>query len=66
MGPLVAQNESDALSLLDAAIDSTPGTIFVDVPDVWAEMAARLGRRGFRVQRPFLRMALGRARLGGS
>jgi GNAT superfamily N-acetyltransferase len=60
LGPVVAASEHDALGLLEAAIASTRGSIFVDVPDAWAEIAARLGTRGFRVQRPFLRMALGR------
>jgi len=60
VGPAVAENELDAVALIEAAIGSTPGRIFVDVPDAWAEIAARLGARGFRVQRPFLRMALGR------
>jgi GNAT superfamily N-acetyltransferase len=60
LGPVVAASEPDALVLLEAAIASTPGNIFVDVPDAWAEVAARLGTRGFRVQRPFLRMALDR------
>ncbi len=60
LGPVVAANEQDALALLEATIASTPGGIFVDVPDAWVEIAARLGARGFRVQRPFLRMVLGR------
>jgi GNAT superfamily N-acetyltransferase len=60
LGPLVAANENDALILLEAAVASTPGSIFVDVPDAWTGMTTRLGARGFRVQRPFLRMALGR------
>ena len=60
LGPVVAISEHDALALLEAAIASTPGSIFVDVPDTWTGIAARLGARGFRVQRPILRMALGR------
>ncbi len=60
VGPVVAENESGALALAEAAIASTPGSIFVDVPDAWTGLTARLGARGFRVQRPFLRMALGR------
>jgi len=60
LGPVVAANENDALILLEAAIASTPGSIFVDVPDAWTGMTTSLGARGFRVQRPFLRMALGR------
>ena len=60
VGPIVAAHENDALILLETAIASTPGSIFVDVPDAWNGIAARLGARGFRVQRPFLRMAFGR------
>jgi len=60
LGPVVAEDEGDALKLLEAAIGTTAGTIYVDVPDEWAEIAAALGAHGFRVQRPFLRMALGR------
>jgi GNAT superfamily N-acetyltransferase len=60
LGPVVAANENDALILLEAAIASTPGSVFVDVPDAWTGMTTSLGARGFRVQRPFLRMALGR------
>ena len=60
VGPIVAANEGDALILLEATITSTPGSIFVDVPNAWNGIAARLGARGFRVQRPFLRMAFGR------
>jgi hypothetical protein len=60
VGPIVAENENDALTLLEATIASAPGSIFIDVPDAWNGIAARLGARGFRVQRPFLRMAFGR------
>ena len=60
LGPVAAENERDAIDLIEAAIGSTPGSIFIDVPDAWTRTAARLGARGFRVQRPFLRMALGR------
>jgi len=60
VGPIVAANENDALILLETTLTSTPGSIFVDVPDAWSGIAASLGARGFRVQRPFLRMAFGR------
>ena len=60
LGPVVATSERDALALLEAAIASTPGVIFVDVPDAWSEIEASLSAHGFAVQRPFLRMALGR------
>jgi GNAT superfamily N-acetyltransferase len=60
VGPVIAPEENDALALIQAAIASTPGPIFLDVPDAWTEIASWLGARGFAVQRPFLRMALGR------
>jgi hypothetical protein len=61
VGPVIARKEDDALLLIQAATASTPGPFFLDVPDAWTEIAAWLGARGFAVQRPFLRMALGRA-----
>jgi GNAT superfamily N-acetyltransferase len=60
LGPVVAANPHDALALIDAAVASTPGPILLDVPDQWTGIAAWLRSRGFAVQRPFLRMALGR------
>lgn len=60
LGPVVAASEHDALALFEASIASTPGSIFVDVPDAWTEIEAALSAHGFAVQRPFLRMALGR------
>lgn len=60
LGPVVAASERDALALFEASIASTPGAIFVDVPDAWTEIEASLSAHGFAVQRPFLRMALGR------
>ena len=60
LGPVVAGSARDATVLLEAAIAATPGSIFIDVPDAWTEVAVWLGARGFAVQRPFVRMALGR------
>jgi GNAT superfamily N-acetyltransferase len=60
VGPVVAANPHDALALIDAAVASTPGPILLDVPDQWTGIAAWLRSRGFAIQRPFLRMALGR------
>ncbi|PWT70376.1 MAG: GNAT family N-acetyltransferase [Proteobacteria bacterium] len=59
LGPVVAATESSAIVLLDAAIASMPGAVFVDVPEQWADIGAYLSTRGFAVQRPFQRMALG-------
>jgi GNAT superfamily N-acetyltransferase len=60
VGPVVAPDPHDALALIDAAVASTPGPILIDVPDEWIGVAAWLRSRSFTVQRPFLRMALGR------
>lgn len=60
LGPVVSGSEHDALALIETAIAATPGSIFLDVPGAWTEIAARLEARGFAPQRPFLRMALGR------
>lgn len=60
VGPVVAPDERDALALIEAAVAATPGAIFLDVPDAWAGIAAWLDAHHFTVQRPFVRMALGR------
>jgi GNAT superfamily N-acetyltransferase len=60
VGPVVAPDPHDALALIDAAVASTPGPILLDVPDEWTGIAGWLRSRSFAVQRPFLRMALGR------
>jgi GNAT superfamily N-acetyltransferase len=60
LGPVVAGSERDALALIETAIATTPGSIFLDVPGAWTQIAAWLEARGFALQRPFLRMALGR------
>lgn len=59
IGPLVADNERTAQALLAAALASVAGPAFLDIADRAADLAAGLRRRGFTVQRPFLRMALG-------
>lgn len=60
VGPVVAPDQHEALALIDVAIASSPGPILLDVPDEWTGIAAWLRSRSFTVQRPFLRMALGR------
>ncbi len=60
LGPVVAGSAHDAIALIDAATMSTPGRIFIDVPDAQTEIAGWLGTHGFTLQRPLLRMALGR------
>jgi GNAT superfamily N-acetyltransferase len=61
LGPLVAPGEPNALALLHAALAAARGPVFLDVPTQWSALTAWLERRGFRRQRPFVRMALGQA-----
>ena len=62
VGPIVAEDDADALELLAAALDGSAGRIFIDVPVHRASIADELARRGFVRQRPFVRMALGDVR----
>jgi GNAT superfamily N-acetyltransferase len=59
VGPVVAANAQDAVALIDAAAASTPGRVFIDVPNPQTQIAEWLGAHGFVVQRPLLRMVLG-------
>lgn len=59
IGPLVANDESAALALLQAALARIDGPVFMDVPDRWLNLRAELERRGFTIQRGFRRMVLG-------
>lgn len=61
LGPLVAADERAALELLTAALDALTGPVFLDLPLRWSGLAEALQQRGFRTQRPFVRMALGDA-----
>jgi len=61
IGPLVAHDEPRALSLLRAALAGLRGPVFMDVPTRWSALAASLSQRGFRRQRPFVRMTFGGA-----
>jgi GNAT superfamily N-acetyltransferase len=61
IGPLVAPDETQALALLSAALAGSRGSVFLDLPTRWTAIAAWLAQRGFRRQRPFVRMALGQA-----
>ena len=72
IGPLIAIDDAQAISLLDAALKPlltancasvarAAGTpIFVDVPSHRSVLLEYLQRRGFSKQRSFLRMALGK------
>ena len=59
IGPLVAARTADALLLVETAIASTAGPVFIDVPERASTLALRLEQHGFTRQRPFVRMALG-------
>lgn len=59
IGPLVANDESAAIALLNSALDLADAAVFLDLPDRWHSLAALLRERGFAVQRSFVRMALG-------
>lgn len=61
IGPLVADDESAALSLLQAALAGLSGRVFLDVPERWAALRAWLEQAGFARQRSFVRMSLGAA-----
>jgi GNAT superfamily N-acetyltransferase len=61
IGPLVAADESAAWPLLQQALATVRGPVFLDLPKRWAHLAVALSEAGFRPQRPFVRMALGDA-----
>lgn len=61
IGPIIAANEDAATALLGAALGAVSGPVFLDVADRCQKLGALLRERGFSVQRPFLRMALGRS-----
>jgi hypothetical protein len=61
IGPIVAADEDAAAALLTAALGAASGPVFLDVADRWQRLSVLLKQRGFTVQRPFLRMALGRS-----
>ena len=61
LGPIVADEESSALSLLKTALAGLSGRVFLDVPERWASLRAWLEQNGFSRQRSFVRMSLGSA-----
>ncbi len=56
LGPLVAEDEAIALALLARALAAVPGPIYIDSPDVHANVRAWLEAAGFTTQRPYIRM----------
>jgi hypothetical protein len=66
LGPLVAGSATAARRLIERAVDGTHGPLFLDLLEPWQQdIAPLLEARGFRRQRPFRRMALGRTNLPG-
>jgi GNAT superfamily N-acetyltransferase len=65
LGPIVAE-PSEAPALLTEAIRAASGRVLVDVLDAGRVLLPTLTARGFRLQRPFTRMALGLAALPGN
>ncbi|MDQ7246169.1 GNAT family N-acetyltransferase [Dongia sedimenti] len=59
IGPVVAAGEGDGLALCAMALDAMAGPVLLDVPDRNAPLADLLASRGFSIERPFIRMALG-------
>ncbi|SEO14900.1 Acetyltransferase (GNAT) domain-containing protein [Salinihabitans flavidus] len=59
IGPLIAPDTDTALELLVAALGRIEGPVMVDAFDDHPAIATLLKARGFREQRPFLRMARG-------
>jgi GNAT superfamily N-acetyltransferase len=66
VGPIVARNEESAAALLEAVLGRIEGAVIVDLADRWMGLASRLEERGFARERPFLRMARGRATAFGN
>lgn len=58
VGPLVARETETALGLLESGLAAISGPVVIDVPDREAEVAGVLAARGFRHERPYVRMAL--------
>jgi GNAT superfamily N-acetyltransferase len=61
IGPLMTESTEHALIMLDHALANLRGRVYVDAADHQTEFIQRLKDYGFSLQRPFLRMAKGRA-----
>ena len=61
IGPLVAADDASAIGLLDAALATVSGAVFLDLLAPRRARAEHLQGLGFTQQRPFVRMALGDA-----
>jgi GNAT superfamily N-acetyltransferase len=65
LGPLMASSAASANRLLAGALALARGPVFLDLLESGKDLAPLLEARGFRIQRPFRRMALGRDTLPG-
>jgi GNAT superfamily N-acetyltransferase len=63
VGPVVAARTADALALVEKALASAAGRVFIDVPARVTTLVQRLEQQGFVRQRSFVRMALSDAAL---
>ncbi len=61
IGPICAEDPAVAIDMLDQALKSMTGAVFVDACDHQNAFADHLGALGFTPQRPFVRMARGRS-----
>lgn len=60
LGPLCAEHDDAAGSLVAAALAHIHEPLFIDVPDQHSALIDMLARRGFTAQRPFVRMLKGK------
>lgn len=60
VGPVVARDERLAIALVNHVLDTSDGSVFIDVPDLHTDLRAILEARGFTAQRPFTRMLRGK------
>ena len=66
LGPLVAPSAESASRLLAGALALARGPVFLDLLESGKDLAPLLEANGFRIQRAFRRMALGRDTLPGN
>ena len=60
IGPIVAEDEADAIDLAGYAVARVASPVIVDVLDRHRRLAAWLASQGFERERPYTRMTLGR------
>ncbi len=65
IGPLVAADDATAKALLEAALASIAGPVYVDLLDRRKAMLPWLAAQGFEFQRPFMRMVHGAVKAPG-